>query len=143
MKKILTVSAGLIFFPVGYWVNGLILSEVLLVNGYFLMGIAALLLWFLWGILASRLVPDGKQAMLLGNAVPFTVLLLILFQELLMGFYWHNTLGTMGQMYYLPLINLSSRVCFLNGSFAWVYLTAFLLLCGAFYLGLRMGRNRK
>lgn len=143
MKKAVIVSFGLVFFPLGFLLNAWMQSNAIPVQPLWLVSIGALAVWFGLGRLASRLAAGSKSAVVLGNSIPFTVLLLLLFQEWILGAYWQNIAGTVGQLYYLSLLRLAFMLTPMFRSMPPTYITAFLLLCAAFWLGIKTARNRK
>ena len=95
----------------------------------------------LWVLLARRVsAREGQpivQALLL-SAFGLLMLLLVLYQELVMGRYWLNLLGAAPQLYFLPLLSLGFTLSnvliqpFLPTLEMWlVYLLAWLLLFAA------------
>ena len=143
MKKMSLLFVGIIPFFVGCGVNYLILGPfVNVVLPYKLIGIAFLIAWFFAGRYSYKLVETKKTATILGNAIAFIVLLLIICQECVLGQYWPAPVGTATQFYYLPLLGLASMF---TSMFARMFhtmvptyiaaTTAFLMMCIVFYLG--------
>lgn len=136
MKKISLLFVGIIPFFVGYGMNYLILGPfVNVVLPYKLIGIAFLIAWFFAGRYSYQLVETKKTATILGNAIAFIVLLLIICQECVLGQYWPGLVGTATQFYYLPLLGLASMFTRMFHTMVPAYTTAFLMMCIIFYLG--------
>lgn len=143
MKKMSLLFVGIIPFFVGCGMNYLILGPfVNVVLPYKSIGIAFLIAWFFAGRYSYKLVETKKTATILGNAIAFIVLLLIICQECVLGQYWPAPVGTATQFYYLPLLGLASMF---TSMFARMFhtmvptyiaaTTAFLMMCIVFYLG--------
>lgn len=136
MKKMSLLFVGIIPFFVGCGMNYLILGPfVNVVLPYKLIGTAFLIAWFFAGRYSYKLVETKKTATILGNAVAFIVLLLIICQECVLGQYWPGPVGTATQFYYLPLLGLASMFTRMFHTMVPTYTAAFLMMCIIFYLG--------
>ena len=109
---------------------------------FFLISVAVIAAWFVFGIISVKLVGSKKEAVLLLNASAFVVLMLILFQEWVLGSFWLNQVGLTTQMFYLPVVRLGfliskviPRFILPIGSFGIASAFAFLFMLGASYLG--------
>lgn len=109
-RTIKLVLLGFMPLVIGYALNYAMLSWPL--YGWKLNIISAALL-LLWGLLAYCAAAPGKspavQALLL-CAFGILMLLLVLCQELVSGQYWPGVVGLSTQMYFLPLMSLSSSL---------------------------------
>lgn len=107
-RTIKLVLLGFVPLVIGYALNYAMLSWPL--YGWKLNIISAALL-LLWGLLAYCAAAPGKspavQALLM-CAFGILMLLLVLCQELVFGQYWPGVVGLSTQMYFLPLMSLSS-----------------------------------
>jgi len=108
---------------------------------YTLIGIAFLIAWFFVGKYSYRFVINKKAAAILGNMVALIVLLLILYQEVILGQYWSNQLGIATQFYYLPLISIASIFTGIFHTMTPTYIVAFLMMCISFYFGCRSNKS--
>ena len=136
MKKWILFLVGFIPFPMGYALNHLATTtyyDVALPYGE--IGLISLAAWFLLGILMRNFANTEKQATIIANFPAFVVLILILFQERILGHYWFNQIGRATQLYYLPLINVAGKFTLISHRVFVIYITAFALMCVAFYLG--------
>lgn len=108
-------------------------------------------LLLLWGYGAYRLAGPGKgpagQALLI-CAPGLVMLALALFQELALGRYWGNFMGTAPQTFFLPLLALASTAfsrlfaLFTPTLPAWpFYIAAWLFLFAAAWAGCRKKRR--
>ncbi|MGX8795731.1 hypothetical protein ACR6HW_06525 [Fusibacter sp. JL298sf-3] len=134
MKKAILLLIGSIPFFLGSFINVLatdiFYEHVLPYKG---IGIAFLIAWFFVGRFSNKLVENKKSAFLIGNAMAFAVLLLLLYQVVILGHYWSNVVGVATQFYYLPLVGLMAL--FARISTALVYGVSFLAMCAVFYCG--------
>lgn len=107
-KTIKLIFLGMIPLVVGYALN--FAAPLLPVSGLILSVIEVGLL-FLWGWLAYRASSPEKnsvvQALLLCS---FGLLLLVLalYQELVMGQYWKNFIGSVTQIYFVPFLTIAA-----------------------------------
>lgn len=135
MKRILLLFMGLLPFFLALSMNALLLRTMNLVLPYPWLGGAWLLLWGLLGCFTAGCAGSVKEASFLAHMIPLVVLLLLLYQELILGQYWFNFWGLATQLYYLPLLNIAFTLT------AWAhrvwpaYIASFALMYVAFYLG--------
>ncbi len=104
------ILLGLIPLAVGYIMNYTLLQ--LPIPGVLLYVIEIGLL-FLWGYLAYRVSAHDKNPVLqafLMNSFGLLMLVLILYQELILGHFWHGMVGHATQIYFLPLLSLVARI---------------------------------
>lgn len=143
-KRAALVAIG--FFPLmlfGSYLHHLILTVFYdRMLPLFLIGVAVIAVWFVFGIISMRLVGSRREAVLLLNAPAFFVLLLVLFQEWVISRFWLNTIGLATQMFYLPLVRLGMVITtpLPLGSFGIASTFAFAFMLGASYLGSKILR---
>ena len=134
------------FFPLmlfGYYLHHLVLTTFYYREApYFLIGVAVITVWFIFGIISVKLVGSKKEAVLLLNAPAFFVLLLVLYQEWVLSAFWLNQVGLATQMFYLPLVRFGfvmsgilPRFILPIGSFGIASAFSFIFMFGASYLG--------
>lgn len=95
---------------IGYGLNYVVLNFP--VPG-FLMNLFEICLLFFWGYFSYHIASRERNPILqacLFCAFGFLMLLLVLFQELVLGNYWFNVFGTASQLYFLPLFSLAATV---------------------------------
>lgn len=110
MKNLKLVLVGIIPIIFGYILNDFILEYSLYGTSTNLIGVVFLLFW---GLLSYFLGSKDKPALSQAFSLCFIgliMLVLMLFQEIVMGQYWINYLGLTTQMYYLPTISLGSML---------------------------------
>lgn len=134
-KKVTLILIGSIPFFIGYGMNALILGVPSVALPFKLISIAALILWFLIGRYSYKLADTKTEAAVLGNAIAFVVLLLVLYQECILGQYWFNQLGAASQLYYVPFFGLAYIFTGMFHTMPSTYIAAFLMMCIVFYLG--------
>lgn len=136
MKKMTLLLVGIIPFFIGYGMNYLMLGPFAnMVLPYKLIGIAFLIAWFFVGRYSYKFVSSKKAATILGNSIAFIVLLLIIYQECILGQYWTTQVGLATQLYYLPLLGLALIFTRMFHTMPSLYIVAFLMMCIVFYLG--------
>jgi len=148
VKRIILLLIG--FVPLmlfGFYINHLIPTVFAYTAGLDLpISIAVLVVWFIFGMISVLLVSSKKEALLLLNAPAFLVLLLIFFQELILGHMWLNQIGIATQMFYLPLVLLGSIFgsLFPLVSFGIISAISFIfLLCASYFGRITSERLRK
>ena len=140
MKRLFLPLLGLVPFLCGWLVNELILKPSPL--GHLGYAVGFLVLWFLLAYGFSRLVKSIPWAMVLLHLPAAVVLLLLGVQELILHAYWLNPVGLWTQFFYLPLINLATRLFPWSDRMLWIYCTSFLLLLATALLGCLARRHR-
>jgi hypothetical protein len=149
MKNWKLILWGVLPLPLGYLLNYAMWHFSL--SGLLLTG-TNLLLLLLWGYLAYRLSsPRGNplfQALLLCS-FGLLALALVLFQELVLGQYWFNFVGTGSQMFFLPFLSLGFAVSnplvslLMSPIRIWPgYIAAWLLMLAAAWVGCYRKRRR-
>lgn len=142
MKKMTLLLVGLIPFFIGYGMNYLMqgpFSNTVL--PYKLIGAAFLIAWFFAGRYSCKFVGSEKAATIWGNAIAFIVLLLIIYQEYILGGYWSAPVGVATQFYYLPLLGLAFMFTRMFHTMPPAYAAAFLMMCVVFYLGCHTSKH--
>ena len=151
-KRIALLFIG--FLPLllfGFYLNHLISTIYYYVAGpYFLFGVAVIAAWFAFGMISILLVESKKEAVIFLNAFALLILLLLLFQEWILGSMWQNQIGLATQMFYLPLIrfgfvmgDMLPRFILPMSSFTIASAISFVFLVGASYLGRIVIESRK
>lgn len=142
MKKFILILEGIIPFFIGYGMNYLIMGPFYnTVLPYKLISIAFLIAWFFVGRYSYKFVSNKKVATIWGNSVALIVLLLVLYQEVILGQYWPNQVGIATQYYYLALINIASVFTRMFHTMPATYVTAFLMMCIVFYWGCHTNKH--
>jgi hypothetical protein len=144
VKKLLLLIIGLLPFAVGYGINALMLGpyyDVALPYGW--IGVGMLAVWFVLGALTRRLGGTAFQSALIAHIPALIVLVLLLYQEWILGQYWLNIFGLVTQLFFLPLINIAGMLAFFAHTLPVVYIVAFLLMFAVFWLGARLRRTQK
>lgn len=110
MKKTTQLGfAGVLPLVIG---KGLSLFMLLPITGWVLLPISAVL-YFLWYRLAYRLFDEHRNLFIqsfLMCAFGLFMLLLLLFQEFVVGHMWLNILGVSCQLYFLPGLSITSFI---------------------------------
>lgn len=141
MKRVLLLLLGWLPLLAGAVMDDLMMRYMDVRPPYLLIGVGTLLVWALLGSFTVML--KEKPASLLPLNLPAAiVLLLLVVQDGVCKAYWSNWLGVYTQLFYLPLLNLAGRLGGWLFHTIWpLYLLCFLLLCGASYLGRRLGEK--
>ena len=112
---------------------------------YWFMGIFFLLLWFVAGWASAKWVNSSKEALIYLNAVAGLVLILILYQEFIMGRYWWGWLGASTQFYYMTLAHIPNRLFRIipvaTIRFSYICIVAFCIQLLASFLGRKIGER--
>lgn len=104
--------AGVVPLLAGYLLNYAIVYLQFPAFG-FLLVLLELVLLLLWGCMAYRITsPDRNPAVqsLLLCTLGLLMLILVVWQEMILGQYWFNLIGSASQLYFLPLLTLVSTV---------------------------------
>lgn len=125
MKKIVLLLVGFLPLLFGYLLNYLMMNgniPLLLIN------IAMLIIWFFVGMFSIKLVDKKIESLLLLNAPAFIVLLLLLFQEIVLGQYWFHPVGMATQFFYLSVLKLALSITSMLHRVFYAYIIAFLFM---------------
>jgi len=146
--RILLILIGLLPLPVGFLINRLMMTIWLYTISSGLLwftGLFFILLWYIAGFVSVKWVDSRKDTLIYLNAVPGLVLILVLFQEFIIGRYWPNWAGISTQFYYLPLMHVSSNIMrFLpirTIMLAYICIVAFSIQFLASFLGRKRGER--
>lgn len=141
MKRGLLLLLGCLPLLEGIVMNDLMMRYRDVLPPYLAIGVGTLLVWALLGFY-TVILKEKRSSLLLLNLPAAVVLLLLVVQDAVLKAYWRNALGIYSQFFYLPLLNLASRLG--GGLFHTMWslcLLCFLLLCGVSYLGRRLGEK--
>ena len=142
MKKVLSAALltvlGCLPLAAGWTVQYGLANEETFSLYLRLPGFGLLAVWVLLGFAGRALLHSTKATLLCLNAMPFAVLVLIGVQELIRHAYWFNAVGFNSQIFYLSLINISSKLTRWGHTMFLVYCTAFDLLVLATFLGCKL-----
>lgn len=135
--KILLVVLGLLPGVGGWLMNGYIMKADSL---RYLTAVSAgfFLLWGLLAFAARPLAKSAKEAALLLNAVAAVDLPLVFFQEMILGAYWFNWVGSWSQMFFLPSLSVGAALTFWSHRMISSYLVSFVLMGLVSWLGARV-----
>lgn len=135
MRKVMLLLLGFIPFILGFMMNAIMMQNPNFILPYMAIGILSLVIWGFIGFKTCKFGKTSLESAIIANLPALLVLLLNLFQEIILGQYWTNIVGTSTQFFYLPLINLSS--IFTSWSpYVWpVYIVGFLLMFVSYYIG--------
>lgn len=134
---------GVLPLPIGFLLNYYILLGLPL-YGFSLIGAALLAAW---GYMAFRVSDAGKSPMVqafLLSAFGLLMLVLAVYQELVLGHYWPNRIGSGTQMYFLPFLSLALSVMGRFFSRIWPgYIAVWLAIFFASWAGCRAKRGKQ
>lgn len=135
MKKIILFSLGFIPLGLGVLMNSWIMENQDSILPFKIIGILFIALWIFIGFTTNKFAETSLKSSMIVNSSAFLVLLLLLYQEIIQGYYWPSIIGIATQFYFLPLINLSfSLTMWMH--FVWpAYIVSFLLMFSSYYLG--------
>ena len=144
MKKFaspLLLALGCIPFPAGFWMDRWMTAHPDQLFPYLPAGLVFLLVFFLVGFLGYRLTESTGKALLFLTLPGLLDLILLFIQEILLGRYWPGLPGAATQMFYLPILNLGSRLDVLGHSLFSACLLSFFLTAAAACLGAEICRK--
>lgn len=139
MKKLILVLIGLIPFVLGFVMNSWMMQNPNSTLPFKLIGIILLGAWVLVGCITYKYDKTPYPAALIIHVPALLVLFLIMYQDMILGEFWSNLFGLATQVYYLPLIHISSLIfSFIGGGYVQMWtasIVAFLLMYGSYYVG--------
>lgn len=143
MKKIILFLLGLVPFGLSFLMDSWIMSNQDSMLPLKFIGILFIGLWIFIGFKTSEFAETPLQSSMIVNTPAFLVLLLLLYQEIIQGYYWTNSfIGISSQFYFLPLVNISALFTRWT-PFLWVtYIVAFLLMITSYSLGIYLKKYK-
>jgi len=131
---------GALPFALGGILNWYLMNRMDAVLPYGAIGICFLLIWGGLGFLLNG-KGQTKKTVLFLNLVALLDLLLLGVQELILGKYWGNAIGTWSQLFYLPLVNLGARLTSWSHSMFAVYGVSFVLMVAVSLAGCKLRKK--
>ncbi|MCL2201247.1 MAG: hypothetical protein FWB75_04715 [Oscillospiraceae bacterium] len=147
MKKFILVLIGLVpLMALGYLLHYLILTVFSHTLPPFLfISVATLVIWLAFGMISKLLVSSKWLALILLNAPAFVILLLVIIQDVILQGFWLNIIGLSTQIFYLPLIRLSTVLGgflpFQMITMTLIFTISFILLILASWIGRNAGER--
>lgn len=129
--------------------NSWILENQESVLPFKLIGFLFLTFWVIVGFIGFKFEKTLLKSVVIAHLPALLILLLIMFQEIILGQLWSNLFGLATQLYYLPLINISTSVA---GIFSFLLsgmtglgsasLIGLLLMFAAYFVGYSFNKYR-
>ena len=142
MKKLIILNLlGFIPLFIGIIMNYIIMQDVIL--SFNLIGFIFIILWIFVGYKTEGIEETPAKTSISIHIPAAFALILVLFQELILGQYWFNILGMLTQLFFLPLISIGSYLTFWTPRIWPVYIVAFLIMLGSYYIGIRIKKRRQ
>jgi hypothetical protein len=140
MKKLIFLLIGIVPLILGYLVNYFMyISSAPLFIIYF----AGWIIWFFAGMYSIKLFDKKIEPLLLLNAPAFFFLLLILYQEIGVGYYWPNLLGVIPQLYYTPFIYVGFSITQMLQRTFYACLASFICMLVVSFIGRFVGEYQR
>lgn len=128
---------GLIPLVMGALVNMIVTLGVAV--PVFLISILAMFIWYFIG----RRYGIGNGEFLLLNSPAILFFMLVVTQEIVLGYYITGAIGMLSQMFFLPFMSAGALVAGWTGSMAGIYTGSFILMLVCSYIGARQRMNGK
>lgn len=149
MKKL-----RLLFFSPSPFVIGYLLNYAMVKYDWYgtiisIIGILFCTYWFFLGYKSYDYVKTTRESILLGNCFAIISIILIIFQVVFMGQFMLNVVGSAPQMFYLPIIRVSSwleenLLFFISiHDMVFTFIVSFVLMIGIYYTGYSMRLKKK
>jgi len=133
---------GLIPFMLGFLMNSWLMQNPDSILPFQLIGLIFLAFWVTIGFISYKFETSLLESAVIAHLPALLMLLFIMYQEIILGQFWSNLFGIATQLYYLPLINISSSVVGIFLSLTpWAIniwsasIIAFLLMLASYYVG--------
>ena len=137
---LLPAALGLLPFLSGGVLNAWMAAHPAALPPFFLIGAAALALWFLLSLAAYRFI-RGMGRVVIPLHLPALAVLALLGVQAVRGSYWMNAVGVWTQLFYLPLIHIGGLATSWSGAVFPTYCAAFLMMAAASCLGYKVGEK--
>lgn len=137
---------GLIPLILGFLMNSWMMKNMDSVLPYKLIGFIFLVFWIIVGFISYKFEEIMLKSAVIIHLPALLMLLFIMYQEIILGQYWANLLGTATQFYYLPLISISTSIVeiflsSINGIWS-ISLIALLCMIASYYIGFYLNTLR-
>lgn len=143
MKNVILIVVGCTPFLFGGLLNWSMLTLFFNTSlPYFLIGLLALLIWFVVAFCCGKLAKSAIQATILLNLMGLIVLILVGVQELILQAYWMNFVGLWTQLFYLPLLNIGFTLISWDRTLFSAYCVAFLFMIIVSFLAFQLYLKR-
>lgn len=149
MKKLKLLFLAASPFVIGYLLNYIMIRFNLYGTSVVMIRILFFVYWFFVGSISTKYTESIRESILMGNSFAIVSIILIIFQEVVMGRYMLNIIGTAPQMFYLGTLSLTSKLenillFFMPIHYMWMtYSLAFVLMILVYYKGYTMRRKSK
>lgn len=143
MKKIYLIALGIIPLIIGLLYNTIIMN--MYVN-QLLLNVIAVLVWGILGILVAKKTKSLAKSTVMVHLIPTLFLIFILFQLLIVGSFYMNTIGFVSQMPFLMFTGLSGILCsalFSNISTIMIFVAAYIIQLLIFAIGYKIGEKNR
>ena len=97
-------------FVIGFLMNSWLMQNPYSILPFKLIGFIYLTFWLIIGFISYKIEKTLLKPAVIAHLPAILMLSLIMYQEIILGQYWSNTIGIAAQIFYLPLINISSSV---------------------------------
>ncbi len=132
-KNLLLILFGFIPLMLGFLINWLIMNFQTTIIPFNIIGYIFLIFWFFLGFISYKFQKNIAFSLSLIHLPIFLALILNLYQEIILGEYFSNTLGICTQFFFLPTLNIS--VSFLTNYLWQSYIVGFIFMCFSYYAG--------
>ena len=140
---------GLIPFVLGFFMNSWLMQNPDSIIPFQLIGLIFLAFWLMVGFISYKFEASLLKSAVIAHLPALLMLLFIMYQEIIRGQFWSNLFGIATQLYYLPLITISSSIVGIFLSLTpWAIniwstsIIAFLLMLASYYIGYHIKKYR-
>lgn len=141
MKKLKLLLFSVSPFIIGYLLNYGMIKFNLYGAIVSIISILFFAYWFFAGYKSYDYIKTAMGSIFIGNSFAIVSILLIIFQEVVLGRYMFNIVGFAPQMFYLPMIRFTVWVerillFFVTTHYVWVtHALSFILMMSIYYAG--------
>jgi len=140
MNKLILLLIGIVPLLLGYLINYLMFIGMM---PLYIIYIAAWIIWFIAGMYSIKLIDKRIVSILILNIPAALFLLLVLYQEVVIGQYWLNIIGLLPQLFYSPFIYVGFRITPMFHQVFYAYIASFLCMLLVSFIGRFVGERRK
>ena len=125
-------------FLCGLAMNGWIMNHPYSLPRFGMISLLFLLAFMTMAFIGNSCIHNTRVVLVSLNLIPLLVLVLIGIQELILHQYWNNMVGTLSQLYYLPLLHLGFQLTFWSPHVFAAYSACFIMLLLISWLGCKL-----
>ena len=134
VKILFMVLLGVIFLPIGIWLNNQITANPYELPPYFMVNLICLVLWLNVSFFMRSKTIDTKTVVISMNVMPIIALIVNIYRYFVLQSY-EGTLGMYAQLYFQPIMWLKLNLFSFKRTLISMYLNSVIALVACSFIG--------